>query len=213
MHQDGSDCGSHRVGSSGERSLIAAAKGGDRDAMGQLLESCRNYLLLLARQEMPSDIKGKLSPSDVVQESCVEAAWGVAGFNGQTRQALLGWLRQIVLHNLADQQRWHRREKRDVGRETPLEDIRRCEQGIELPSDHTSPSGRIQAEESFQSLHRAVSQLPEEYRLVIMMHHREGLSFEDIAQRMERSVDAVRKLWYRAVRQLRAVLEPEDGRG
>jgi RNA polymerase sigma-70 factor (ECF subfamily) len=48
-----------------------------------------------------------------------------------------------------------------------------------------------------------VERLPEDRRRVIALRHEEGLSFDEIAQRMGRTPAAVRKLWFRAVARLR----------
>jgi RNA polymerase sigma-70 factor (ECF subfamily) len=48
--------------------------------------------------------------------------------------------------------------------------------------------------------------LPEDYRSVIVMRHLEGLSFGDVATRLERSAGACRMLWLRAIEQIRESL-------
>jgi RNA polymerase sigma-70 factor (ECF subfamily) len=60
--------------------------------------------------------------------------------------------------------------------------------------------------ERAQALQRALSQLPEEYRRVITLRHYEEQSFEEIGKQMERSTDAARKLWARAIERLRQEL-------
>ena len=52
----------------------------------------------------------------------------------------------------------------------------------------------------------ALERLPEPYRDVLIWRHLEGLSFADVAQRMDRSVDSVKHLWSRALEQLRCRL-------
>jgi len=50
------------------------------------------------------------------------------------------------------------------------------------------------------------SRLPAEYRLVLELRYWGGLSFVDIAPRLGRSPEAVRKLWYRAVERVQEEL-------
>jgi RNA polymerase sigma-70 factor (ECF subfamily) len=52
-----------------------------------------------------------------------------------------------------------------------------------------------------------MQQLPSDYRDVNMLHHLEGLSFAEVARRMKRSLDSVKKLWIRALVRLRDSLE------
>ena len=53
--------------------LIAAARGGSASALGQLLEGCRKYLLLVANESLDSDLRPKGGASDLVQETFVQA--------------------------------------------------------------------------------------------------------------------------------------------
>ena len=49
----------------------------------------------------------------------------------------------------------------------------------------------------------ALSELPEDYREVLILRHLDGLSFSEVAQRMGRTLDAVKQLWVRALERLR----------
>src|SRR5438128_12586041 len=80
--------------------LIAAARAGSTEALGQVLETCRQYLLLVANQQVPPELAAKLAPSDLVQETFLKAHREFAQFQGRTEAELLGWLRRILLNNL-----------------------------------------------------------------------------------------------------------------
>ena len=81
------------------------------------LEKYRDYLRLLASQQLATRFRGKVDPSGVVQETLWEAhrelIRGVDVPSGQR----LAWLRRILANNLADEVRRATAEKRDVGRE------------------------------------------------------------------------------------------------
>ena len=49
----------------------------------------------------------------------------------------------------------------------------------------------------------ALSQLPDDYQVVLVLRHLEGLTFPQISERMGRSVDSVEKLWLRGLTRLR----------
>src|SRR5262249_22848196 len=56
----------------------------------------------------------------------------------------------------------------------------------------------------------ALHALPDHYAEVIIWHHLHRLSFPEVAQRLGRSVDSVKKVWVRALARLRQMLgEPE----
>ena len=52
---------------------VTTARGGSREALGEALESCRAYLLLVANRELDDDLQAKGAPSDLVQETFLEA--------------------------------------------------------------------------------------------------------------------------------------------
>lgn len=100
---------------------LCAARAGEREALGQALESCRRYLLLVARGEIDTALQSKASASDLVQETFLDAQRDFAQFQGSTEPELLAWLRQILLHRINKFSRHYRdTAKRQVGREVQL---------------------------------------------------------------------------------------------
>jgi RNA polymerase sigma-70 factor (ECF subfamily) len=188
---------------------LRAARAGSRAALGQLLESCRQYLLLVANDELRGDLQAKLSPSDLVQETFVEAQQGFECFRGGTAAELRGWLRRILLHNLANCHRHYATtEKRQLNREVSLDAAPSSQPGFDLPADTRSPSSHAIANEQAAALAQALARLPEHYRAVIVWRHQEGRSFAEIGERTGRTAEAARKLWARAVLELKKELGP-----
>src|SRR5689334_24673418 len=64
--------------------LLRDARRGSLKALGQVLEGCRMYLLLVANEEFDLDLKDKLGPSDVVQETFLDAQRDFSQFAGTT---------------------------------------------------------------------------------------------------------------------------------
>src|SRR5947209_10676268 len=101
--------------------LLRRACAGDDDARGRLLEAYRGYLTLLARVQLGQRLQGKADPSDLVQETFLEAHRDFAQFRGRTEAELAAWLRQILAHNLANLVRHYRgTQRRDVRLEQQL---------------------------------------------------------------------------------------------
>lgn len=185
-------------------SLLREACGGSSDARGRVLETCRAYLLLVANEELSPDVRAKGSPSDLVQESFLEAARDFRQFHGRTHDDLVVWLRGILLHNVADfHDRFRRTNKRCVYRETSLNGADSVAIRLEnLKSSDHSPSSHAQLAEQEQLVRSAIARLPSDYGCVILLRHYEHLEFAIIAARMDRSPEAVRKLWRRAIGRL-----------
>ncbi len=191
---------------------LAAARSGSREALGQALEACRGYLLLIAQQELNPDLRAKAGASDLVQETFLEAQKDFAQFHGKSEEELRAWLRQLLLNNVANFTRRYRATgKREIAREVTVEGGgSSADRAGGLTADALSPSGLAMEHEQAQALREALEKLPEDYRRVILLRHQEQRPFEQIAQLMDRSASAARTLWSRAIRRLRQEMEAED---
>ena len=67
----------------------------DAPAGGCPLEAYHEYLCVLARIQLDSCLRGKLDPSDVVQETLLKAHRAIEAqtFRGQSDAAMAAWLR------------------------------------------------------------------------------------------------------------------------
>ena len=193
----------------GAAQWLAAARAGSREALGKVLEAARQYLLSIARQEFDPDLRAKNSPSDLVQETFVEAHRAFGHFQGDTEGELLAWLRQLLLHRVGKLRRRYRdTQKRRLAREVALggDDSTDGPAGG-LAANVPSPSGQAMEHEEDQALQAALGRLPEDYRRVITLRYEEQLPFEEIGELLQRSPEAARKLWARAVERLHEELE------
>jgi len=196
--------------------LLAQAKAGDSPALGRLLERYRAYLLLLARVQIGRRLQGKVDESDMVQEACLGAHRDFDQFRGTTEPEFLAWLRQILASLLANVVRHYQgTQRRDVRLERQLaDDLNRSSQALDrgLAAVQSSPSQQASRREQAVLLAEALSRLPAEWRELLVLRHLEGLTFPEVAQRLGRSVDSVKKLWPRALANLRRLLEQDAER-
>jgi RNA polymerase sigma-70 factor (ECF subfamily) len=190
--------------------LLRRARAGDGVVLGQLLEIYRRYLTLLARVQIGNRIKGKVDAEDIVQETFLEAHQSFPRFRGTSETELVHWLRQILAANLADLfRRYLGTQARNVRLEREIEDA--FEQSSVLldrglVAQQSSPSQQAARREQAVLLADALAELPQDYRDVLVLRHLEGLSFPEVARRMQRSQDSVEKLWMRGLARLRQVM-------
>jgi RNA polymerase sigma-70 factor (ECF subfamily) len=192
--------------------LLARARAGDHEAFGQLLAQYRNYARLLARTSIGTALRLRLDPSDLVQETFLEAHRDFPRFEGSTERELLAWLRRILARNLADFARRQKAGLRDYRRQESLEAIlersnARMQQALAAAA--SSPSAAAARREEAVLLADALSGLPPDHREVIVLRNLERLRFDEVAARMGRSPGAVRMLWTRALERLSGALERE----
>jgi len=194
-----------------EADLLEAARHGSPAALGLLFERARAHLTILAEHELPSAIRAKVAASDIVQETACDVHQAFGGFMGSTTEEFFGWLRSILQHNVVDAvRRFEGSRKRDVRRETPLQfgdDPPATQPGFWFPAAHGRPpeASAIRREDA-SAIAAAVDRLPADYRVVLQLRYWDGLTFQQIGDRVGRSAEAVRKVWYRAVQRLQADL-------
>jgi len=112
--------------------LLARARHGDEESLGRLLQSYRNYLNLVARTQINLHLTVRVNPSDVVQETYLQAWRRFDQFRGETEAELLSWLRRILVRNIIEAFQTHlKSQKRDVRRQRPLERVAR----VLVPAD------------------------------------------------------------------------------
>jgi len=191
--------------------LILRARNGCSDSLGRLLEMYRNYLQMITNLQIDGAFRQKFSPSDVVQETFLQAHRHFGEFQGGGEPELLGWLRKILASQLAMKIRHHRTVGRDLYRERQLE-IGIEESAVtlsEMLSHHKSPSSSAIRRERAVLLADALAHLSDDQRQVIVLRHLRGHSLVDVAQQTERNYESVKKLWQRGIKRMQELLEDQ----
>lgn len=173
------------------------------------LEQCRPYLRLLAATGLNRQLQAKLDPSDIVQQTLLQAHRAKDSFRGTSKPEFFAWLKQILTRNLIKAARDLGREKRDIKREQSLESTL---QHSWLKVDHVlaqsgiSVGDRMQKEEEQLEMCNAVAKLPSAQRLAVELHHFLGWPISKVAEEMEKTPVAVSGLLKRGLKTLRAQL-------
>lgn len=193
--------------------LLERAKDGDPWALAELLSLYRNYLAILARVHIDVALQAKADPSDLVQETCLQATCDFAQFCGTTEPEFTAWLRKILAHRgIAMIRQYNGSQRRDVTREARLEaEIDFSAQTLaRVPvSPCHSPSQSAVRRETAVLLADALAALPSHYREALVLHHLEHAPLAEVAQRLGRTVDSVKKLLARGLIRLRTEMKDE----
>ncbi len=198
--------------------LIAQARAGHPEALGELCGLYRNYMRMIVRSGLGPKLRERVELSDVVQEALVEVIRQFPQFTGQNEAALVGWLRRLVGQKLADLGRYHSRAKRSGGGpDVPLDaqwDLGGGADGSQggklldmLALSQTSPSELASRRELTVLLADALAALPESEAEVLWLYHAENLSFEAIGDRMGVSRKSIRGIWVRGLKSLKRTLD------
>jgi RNA polymerase sigma-70 factor (ECF subfamily) len=197
--------------------LLERARLGNTEALGQVLQLYRNYLTILATTQLDRRLRRRVNPSDLVQDAMLAAHTDFAAFRGRSERELLAWLRQILINCLHHVVETHLRAKmRDMRREISVEEVgatldRSACNFAQMLADHgPSPSAPVLQRERAVALADQLSRLPPQYRDVIVLRNLQGLSFEEVADRMDRKPGTVRMLWLRAIEKFKRIYQPID---
>jgi RNA polymerase sigma-70 factor (ECF subfamily) len=169
------------------------------------LEPFRPYLRILARILLDPRLRAKLGASDVVQQTLMDAHKNIEQFHGNTEAEMAAWLRQILVHDLADAVRALGRAKRDASLEVAIHDSS-CRLDAWVAASQSSPSRRAGREEEAVRLAEAMARLPEDQRTAVELHKLLEYSLKETAERMGKTRGSVASLIVRGVKGLRKIL-------
>ena len=169
----------------------------------------RGELLLLARCQWNTVLQGWGDPSDIVQQTLLEAHEQLESFHGDSAALFVGWLRKILANNMADVIRGRRRGIRDYRLERSIEAIFEESSnrfGFQFAGDDASPSSHASKAEQLRLLADALEELPADQREAVALHHLRGLTLDATAECMGRSRPSVAGLLRRGLKQLGSLL-------
>lgn len=194
-------------------SLLPQARAGVESARNELFEQLHSFLAWVARNEVNPQLRQKCGESDFVQMSYVQAVEHFDHFRGENKNELKAWLREILQNEIKQVERSYRTAKRNY----------RMERSLEITRDDQSKAAPLQPEDSLPTpgtaainkeqlanVSAAIERLPEDYQAVIKLRSWQKMSFAQIGAQMNRSENAVTKLWFRALEKLQQ--EIEDGK-
>ncbi len=194
--------------------LLARAAVGDRAAVTELLGGYRERLRRMVTTRLDTRLITRIDPSDVVQETLIVAAGNLPSYVRKQPMPFYPWLRRLALQRLTDLQRKHLyAERRSVLREVNLptgDDSSVHDLARYLLDQDPGPHSEAVAVERGAVLRRALESLEETQREVLILHYVEDLSLAAAAEVLQITADAARMRHFRALKQLRELLERES---
>ena len=191
--------------------LVRLALDDDLEAADQLFQACRPRLKRMIVTRMDKRIAGRVDPSDVVQETLLEASKRLADYANQRSIPFYPWLRQVALNRLTNLHRRHvLAQKRSVLHEqqlrTELSDQSVAKMADVLAVTVDAPSAPMQKEEALRSLREALHELSDQDREVLMLIYLEEMTTTEAAVVLAISGRSVRRRHRVAVERLAHLL-------
>ena len=183
-----------------EKSLIARAQKGDQEAFAALMEANqgRIYNLTLRMTGNPEDA------AELSQEAFFNAWRGISKFQGDSSFAT--WLYRLATNVCIDYLRKQKR-RRQVESEVSLDDE---EASWTEPADWSQdPQRQLERSELGRALERGLRALPEQQRQILVLRELSGLSYQEIAEKLDLDLGTVKSRIARARLALRKILSAD----
>ena len=193
------NAGAHDDGARLDQDLVRRVQRGDMAAFDLLV---RKY------QHRGAAVVGRYvrdwsECQDIAQETFIRAYRAIGGFRGDAQ--FYTWLHRIAVNTAKNHLVAHSR--RPPTDDVELEDAEYFDSGSGL-RDHDTPEQELMRQQMEQTGLRAVQALPEELRTAITLREVEGLSYEEIAGRMDCPIGTVRSRIFRAREAIDVELRP-----
>lgn len=188
------------------RQLVQRAQGGDRDAAGELLQRHLGGLRAFVRAKAGERIRQRESCSDLVQTVCREALDAIADYEWRGEASFRNWLFTVALNKIRGRADYYGAERRDARHEAAGDDA--------LAFAYASmfgPSQHAIAAEAVADFERALDQLGDEHKEIIVLSRIVGLDHGEIATQLGIERATVRTRLARALSRLAtAMARPVD---
>jgi RNA polymerase sigma-70 factor (ECF subfamily) len=187
--------------------LLDRIGAGDRQALEELLACYRPRLLVFAAARLDPQVRARVDPSDVVQETQLRIAGRIDEYLEQRPMPFHLWVRKLAYERLLNARRDHRTTaRRSVDQEVNWPAESSLLLARPLLSARASPSAAAAARERAERIARAVATLADADREILLMRHVEELPYGEIACLLNIEPAAARKRYGRALLRLRKVL-------
>lgn len=184
--------------------LVEAARKGDRQAFGKLVERYQRRVYALAF----GIVRNREDAWDVAQEAFVKAYRNLDRFEGTS--AFYTWLYRIAYNLSIDTLR--DKSRRD---QVDLDESKKVEQALEAEGgrENHHPGEHADRKELAAVIQAALAKLTEKHRAIIVLREIEGLSYEEMADVLGISKGTVMSRLFHARQNLQALLLPYVNKG
>jgi len=188
-------------------SSLERLKEGKTDALAELFGSCRPRLTQMLRLRMHGRLTARVDPSDVLQETYLDATRKLRVYLRDPKVSAYVWLRGLTLDRLKKVQREHLGAQcRAVNRELRLPEESSVAFAYRIVADGPSPSHVVIASELRQRIKRALLDLKEDDREILLMRHFEEMSNREVAETLGLGISGATMRHGRALFRLREML-------
>jgi RNA polymerase sigma-70 factor (ECF subfamily) len=174
-----------------DHALVQAVLEGDRERFAAFVERYEP----LVRKVAWETTHDRAATEDLTQEVFLRVYFALPTYDPRFR--LSTWLHQIARNLAINHLRWRARHAAELAAAEDADLALRA-----LPDPAANPAAALERRERDGSLWRAVESLPEDFREVVLLRHRDELSYEEICERTGLPIGTVKSRLARARRML-----------
>ena len=191
------------------RGLLERIQAGDAAAFEALFARHREFLRKFVDLRLDPDVRARVDPSDIVQETQLEAFDRLRDYLKRQPMPFRTWLRKTAYERMLKAHRHHAAARRSVKREAVLPSRSSMLLARSLLAAGPSPSRQLVKRETSRLVQRALAELSETDREILLMRNLEDLPYEEIGCLLDLSAVAARKRYGRALLRLQKLLTDE----
>ncbi|MGI5820099.1 MAG: sigma-70 family RNA polymerase sigma factor [Armatimonadota bacterium] len=180
--------------------LVERARDGDRAAFGQLVDEYKDKIYNYVARMLNDPYEAE----DVTQEAFLRAYRSLPRFRGAS--SFHTWLYRIASNLAIDVVRKRKRQEPTFSLDQPLESDE-GEYERELPDESGGPEDRTSTRETRVAVRRAIMDLPEKLRDVMILYELQGEIYEDIAGILNVPLGTVKSRLFNARNRLKESLQ------
>ena len=190
--------------------LAERLQGHDDGALDDVFQRYRGAVARVIAARMDQRLRGRVDPSDIVQETLLEASRRINEYLADPRMSVRRWLLLLAEQNAKAAYRWHAQtQKRSILKEERL--VQRPDQsnaglGEVLPAQQTNPSERAIRGENRDLIRACLDRLNDVDRQVVELRYLKGWPLSEVAAELNLSRDAAAKRAIRALRKLGSLM-------
>jgi RNA polymerase sigma-70 factor (ECF subfamily) len=195
------------------RKLVVRAQEGDQDAFASLYRLYANRLEKAIRRNLGSKLKARMESDDLIQSAWKDLLPDLKRFEYQGPDSFFRWFSLKVIRKIRDKGKYFARGKRNAGREVRIGGEDEKPDGLpSLPSPDPTPSQAAMRRENIDQLMGLLDHLPDLQRQTLVFRLRDNMEFDEIAEALQKTPDAARKIYDRALNRINELIDKKPGR-
>lgn len=182
--------------------LLERWQAGDPSALARLLEEHLDYIHAKVRLRMSPLLRARMQSMDCVQETLLAFLENEQRYVVANGRSFRGLMAAIATNLMLEEERWWQAKRRSITREQPMPEG----SALDLTSPVRTPASLAGENEALHWNLAALDLMPSEARRILVLHLYDGLDYQEIADSLAKTYDAVRMQYKRAVKKMAEIV-------